>query len=108
MTVAVLTSSVPAAREDREDVEQVLGKLVLGASHSLVENHDFSTGLADNELNEFPSKSCKAVSMGNHQSLPGRVANRLDPSLVRVFFGRSVPADNPKASFAFRKGSSFM
>jgi hypothetical protein len=33
MSVAILRSSVPAAREDVQDREQVLGEFVLGTSH---------------------------------------------------------------------------
>lgn len=50
-----------------ENVEQVFGKLVFGASHVFVENHDFAAGFFDDKGNEFPSKPCKAVTVGNHK-----------------------------------------
>ena len=50
-----------------QDVEQIFGEFGLGTSHVCIENHEFTTASTDNEINDLPAKSRKAVSVGNHK-----------------------------------------
>ena len=65
--MTVLSESVHAAGEDREDAEKILGKLGSGAVYSLVENHDCSTVGLDQIAHEVKPETGKTVSVGNHK-----------------------------------------
>ena len=63
----VFSESVHATGKYREDGEKILGKLGRGAEYSLVENHEFSTVVLHQILDEVKAKACKTVSVGNHK-----------------------------------------
>jgi hypothetical protein len=65
--LTVLSESVHATGEHGKDREKILGKFRGGTVYSLVENHDFSTVVLDQILDEIESKSRKTVSVGNHK-----------------------------------------
>ncbi len=51
-----------------ENLQQIGSKFLFGTVCSLVENHDFSTVLFDQESNDFSAESGESIPMGDHNS----------------------------------------
>jgi hypothetical protein len=65
---ALVTSlSIEATSEDSENGEKIFGELALGAETRLVENHELSTVLFDQELDAVEPEPGESVFMGNHK-----------------------------------------
>jgi hypothetical protein len=56
------------AGKDTQNREEIGSKFFCGAVNSFVENHDFSTVLLDQELNDFSAEPGEAVPMGNNNA----------------------------------------
>jgi hypothetical protein len=57
---------VESTGKDSKDGKDIFREFFFGAVFSSVENHDFSAGFANNEIDEFEPKPCKTVFVGNH------------------------------------------
>jgi len=51
-----------------QNCEEIGSKFCLGAVNSLVENHDFSTVLFDQELYDFAAETGESIPVGNNNA----------------------------------------
>jgi hypothetical protein len=84
----VLPLAVRLAAEDLDDGHEVLGELVLVASHLVVENQEFDSVLLKDPGKEFEGEAAESVLVGNHDllemSLECEFQNGLKPLAFEV------------------------